>query len=408
MNRPTLAIAIACVIATGIFYETVLSILPSFSSSGGVSTALPAEPSKPSRPLPPDASAPCKPLSTAPATLFEPGRYCLTQDLVVTNGDGIIVKTEFVTVDLNGHTITGPVEDADGTIGVTAHGVSNFRLTNGSVRGFGTAISMISTIEDRNSGYNQIDHVKVSKATQRGVLAVGRFTRIFESEFARIGGGKHLPTVHTHGVIVVGPGAIIRNNKFSEIRGSMEKPYKAEGIALAFSGHINGALAENNEFVNLHNTAYGERGDASGFSNSTYAIWFGGDGMGNVVAHNNRIENYVNGIVFDTHVSGVVSDNSALNTAVPVAVRSESSVEDSPLAAGADGFTPSDADGQRPRGHVYHEDNECKQTSKNIVQATELAIELEDCVSAQDISYERLTSYYPQTGDVAKVPVVTD
>ena len=91
-----------------------------------------------------------------PFTISQPGSYILTSNLVVPpNTHGIIITSDNVTLDLNGFTISGPIQCTGSgasltcTSSVTTDGVfaanttSNLTVRNGSAVGFTNGVLMV-------------------------------------------------------------------------------------------------------------------------------------------------------------------------------------------------------------------------------------------------------------------------
>jgi hypothetical protein len=75
-----------------------------------------------------------------PIVVDRPGSYRLCRDLVVTdaNTTAILVNADDVTIDLDGHTISGPSAVGSG-VGISAGSQSNLTVLNGTVRGMGAS-----------------------------------------------------------------------------------------------------------------------------------------------------------------------------------------------------------------------------------------------------------------------------
>jgi len=91
------------------------------------------------------------------------GSFKLTKNLAA-NGDCLIVAAEFVTIDLNGHTITG-----NGTgVGVTDRlGFQGIVVRNGTLTNFGEGVNLIA------SPFCVIERLRVINNSRVGIL-VGR------------------------------------------------------------------------------------------------------------------------------------------------------------------------------------------------------------------------------------------
>jgi hypothetical protein len=75
------------------------------------------------------------PISSLPFTITAPGSYYLTGNLTgVLGQDGITISAIYVTIDLNGFTLTGVAGSLNG---ITAFSGTNLRVSNGTVQGWG-------------------------------------------------------------------------------------------------------------------------------------------------------------------------------------------------------------------------------------------------------------------------------
>ena len=77
-------------------------------------------------------------IATLPYTISQPGSYVVVKDLTLstTGADGITITANNVTLDLNGHTLTGPGKYAGSyDRGITVPGyLTNVEVRNGTVR----------------------------------------------------------------------------------------------------------------------------------------------------------------------------------------------------------------------------------------------------------------------------------
>ncbi len=71
-------------------------------------------------------------------TISQPGSYYLTSNITVTNGYGITIATNGVTLDLNGYTISSTAANIAG-VGIALNGgLSDISISNGHIRGGAT------------------------------------------------------------------------------------------------------------------------------------------------------------------------------------------------------------------------------------------------------------------------------
>jgi hypothetical protein len=326
----------------------------------------------------------CIPLTQDNTRIENRGRYCFTGNLALKKG--LVVAADFVTIDLMGHELSGPVGDTN-TVGISAKDVSNLRITNGKIRGFGIGAEIYTDPHDSKRGYHQVDGVYFHENSQSALRISGQYARVLNNFFRDIGGGTLLKTIHTHGVIVTGPGAIIKQNTFENIYGS-DITKKTEGIALAVSGYINGALITNNTFKN---STFLPSGRWRNLSPSTYAVWIGGNGQGSATAFGNTLENYVNGIIADYHITTSIIGNHAKNVAIPFSLREARREFGKKDAAGASGYIPDDNGNNRPFGDVAKSNNTCETDNEKVKQLANLKT-VENCIGDYDISFDELIS----------------
>lgn len=91
------------------------------------------------------------PISSLPQTISDPGRYYLTGDLTLNDGNGISIQADNVIIDLCGYSLVG-TDDAVTAILSFASFIRNVTVQNGEIVGWRTAISTGSptTILDVN------------------------------------------------------------------------------------------------------------------------------------------------------------------------------------------------------------------------------------------------------------------
>jgi hypothetical protein len=93
-------------------------------------------------PLLASASNHCSVLTTLPATLSDPGVYCLADDLQLagSSGTAVTIAADSVTLDLDGHALRSKASANAATIGVSVVGHRYFNIVNGTLAGFAQAV----------------------------------------------------------------------------------------------------------------------------------------------------------------------------------------------------------------------------------------------------------------------------
>lgn len=113
-----------------------------------------------------------------PVTLSVPGSYRLSGNLTApANTDGIVIAADFVTLDLNGFTLTG---SGSGT-GIFNGGIGRLGtvIRNGSVTRFFQGIDISLQAEETTSS-SEVEHVRAFKNTGTGI-AVGEHAIVHDT-----------------------------------------------------------------------------------------------------------------------------------------------------------------------------------------------------------------------------------
>jgi Right handed beta helix region len=138
-------------------------------------------------------------IAELPYTITEPGSYVVVANLTLTDldTDGITIETDNVTIDLNGHTLTGPGKSPLTTRdGIHCDGYENIVVANGTAREFG----------DQGIGFLGASACQVSRvhglSNGRDGIIVG-YNSIVSDCISRDNGGYG---------IRAGEGSLIRNN----------------------------------------------------------------------------------------------------------------------------------------------------------------------------------------------------
>jgi len=100
------------------------------------------------------------------------GDFTLTSDITFA-GTGFIVDADNITIDLNGHTITGPSSGFN--IGVSIDRHNGVTVKNGTITGFAFGI-ILTVVED-----NHIKGINITSNTEEGIfLGFGSINNEFE------------------------------------------------------------------------------------------------------------------------------------------------------------------------------------------------------------------------------------
>jgi parallel beta-helix repeat protein len=155
---------------------------------------------------------------TAPTVITEPGFYRVMADFTAA-GDGIVVQSDWVWLDLGGHTITGPGNKAGR--GVVLEDVSSVLVTGGTLETFGIGVATSGAMYTGLRGINVVGGDEFADpangiAPQIGIMLVNSahndvrgntLTDVNLGIFVRGGGSyenrirKNWVTAGTHGLL---------------------------------------------------------------------------------------------------------------------------------------------------------------------------------------------------------------
>jgi len=217
----------------------------------------------------------CTGVNSVPTTISTPGSYCLTADLVSTGAaTAITVAADYVDLDLDGHTLTGPANAAAGVFGIYAIAQRDVHVHNGTVRGFDRGVFLTDTLvgfpatdPSGASTRHEIDHMRIEGAAV-GISVLGHFSSVHDNvvldarQFG-IGGGSSyvngktgainiqanqvlntVASVDSHvpvyGISAGGTGSVVQDNFISTLRGPT-------GSAAIFAGGAAVIVSRNRE-----------------------------------------------------------------------------------------------------------------------------------------------------------------
>lgn len=148
-------------------------------------------------------AAECVVVDRVPATLANPGRYCLADDLVAPKA-GITITGDNISLDCGGYAIDGSSHKPRSTArGIYAASSDNVRVENCIVKGFAEGI--------RLGGFgNSIQGNTVIASLAKGIMLVGDAGVISGNRVYDIGGSA-LAAWGTHGIYLSGSADISEN-----------------------------------------------------------------------------------------------------------------------------------------------------------------------------------------------------
>jgi hypothetical protein len=135
----------------------------------------------------------CTPIESIPATLDEPGNYCMTANATValTNGAAITIAADNVTLDCRNYTLTNETaSDTGGSSGILA--TSRYNLLVRNCRIFGGFAYGIAITQPQAGGnttyYNRIENNYIVGPYRYGILAYGSAIEVRGNQIYDVGG----------------------------------------------------------------------------------------------------------------------------------------------------------------------------------------------------------------------------
>ena len=193
----------------------------------------------------------CTTINSLPVTISDPGTYCLAADFTVPAGPtwAITINAADVTLDCNGHSITGPTPVAPPAPALTTNGIlldNSARTTvrNCKIKGFQQGIRL---------------GVPMSPGNTKPLDAVIEDNRVTGSMFAISGTGRGVSRVHNNTVLnTLGGGiSLAALDGIMHVTGNyvsvVGDPATVDGTAAGFSssGSNSWVFVEKNEFAEV-------------------------------------------------------------------------------------------------------------------------------------------------------------
>jgi hypothetical protein len=121
------------------------------------------------------AAQSCTPISSIPANLTIPGRYCLTQSFnsSLASGAALSVNAANVQIDLQGFTLDNSAAGSTSTAAGVFHNsqLAGFELTNGTIRGFNMALN--AAVFASNPNAITLQDLRIESSRAIGAVVVG-------------------------------------------------------------------------------------------------------------------------------------------------------------------------------------------------------------------------------------------
>lgn len=223
----------------------------------------------------------------------------LSTDLVGCVGDGLVIGADGITVDLNGHLVSGDTLEDPSDMGIRVTGHSDVHVTNGTVQGFWRGI----VFDQSPSGV--VTSMRVRQMTRRGIVFVNG------SDNARVSRNVSTDNQASGIAIVTSDGAQVSDNQ--SLRNIGGAGVRLEGATRATVTH--NALNANSFGVQLED-AVGNRVVANTLANDVEMAFGIEFSTGNVVDHN-KVTGSSGGVVLESADDNTITNNQLLHGVGP-------------------------------------------------------------------------------------------
>ena len=257
----------------------------------------------------------CTPITAIPTTLYSPGIYCLTGDLLtgITSGAAIDIKGDNITIELNGHRLGGGSAGSS----TTASGIRTWNSTgtvirNGSIKGFYAAVAL------SGGRANLVEGIRADGNYVVGINSTSTQTVIRNNQISNTGGSTAQTSAPwAHGILATGQGTAILNNNIANVASTGD----ASGIAVV----SNDCVVNSNRIstVSSATRAYGIHLSTSKRPVAVGNVMTGVQapastgirGGNDVIARDNQINGYATGI---DGLNGVASGNQIVGATIAI------------------------------------------------------------------------------------------
>lgn len=260
-------------------------------------------------------------IGTLPYTITQPGHYVLSRS-IETQGNGIEIAADDVTLDLAGHTLNGPLATDQSSYGIYAFGHDGIEIRNGKINGFQYAVYLsgysdkAKKSDDLGDGRNVVEHVSVSNSSFRGIRVEGKNSVIRHNIISDIGGDTSIDNAYAMGIETYGRNVQITDNRIEEVRGSGVADI-GEGVGISLTYFVDGSVVRGNHISNRSQDLTPDMPAWQTRSRSSYGIWVGGDGATEVLVEDNTIKNFKQGITFKRSEAGAIRGNTVTHSFIP-------------------------------------------------------------------------------------------
>ncbi len=190
-------------------------------------------------------------INSLPYTVTSPGLYVLNQNLSSnqTTGNLITVATSNVTIDLQGHFLSGPVGNTtQDTLGIFAYNQNNLTIQNGTIAHCSQGIYLTGSGDSGINVDHRLSNLRVARCNNEGISVIrAPAARITNCQVSNIGGSSSGAAL---GIELGGLGATVTDTTVAVVTGygiylETGAIARVNQVAACTTG-INGGLCQDN------------------------------------------------------------------------------------------------------------------------------------------------------------------
>lgn len=196
--------------------------------------------------------------------ITKPGAYCLDKDfsLAMYSGYAIEIKTNLVTIDLNGYRISNLKGDTSGeSVAIYAYDRKNLTIKNGRIAGFYKAVVLERDYQNQKSTGHLIENLHLNDNSHSGIEVAGTYIAVRNNRIYSTGG--HMWDVigaTFYGISVNGKGIHVEDNMIVTMKDNIQAYYPV-AIYVAYDSKdvfvVNNRVSDSSYGIYYANSARG-------------------------------------------------------------------------------------------------------------------------------------------------------
>ncbi len=251
-------------------------------------------------------------ITKLPFSASQPGLYQLAADLAYepSSGAAIVVSADDVTVDLNGHVLSGKAGTATGAVGILANNRQRVTIQNGTVTGFYFGIDVRrSPTAPKNSRDHRIEKVTAKGNYYFGMRVEGTDSQIDNCQVLNTGGTTRRKHTIPIGIRLVGQNNTLRTTCVRNLQLKHFDDGRGEIVGVHFDD-ARGCLMEENTIIEVSSPAESQLA-ANDKKERTFGVWINGGQQKNTYLRvvKNKVAGFTVPVVFAPGSDGEATGN---------------------------------------------------------------------------------------------------